>query len=178
MRIAFQPLSESEFEQLLRSDETYAYTTRGHGLSDINVFSTRRRLRHGHGFIRNLIANYGPKLIPMIKKYLFPATKSFATNIASDVLNGEKLKTSFKKRGRQAAKDLAVRVVSGKGIKRRRTQSRTKSVKRHKKSVARKPVEKNRKKRSFLGKKKKVIRKRRRQVSTKKRGVINKDIFS
>ena len=97
MRIPFHPLSESEFEQLLKSDEAYAYTTRGHGLSDINVFSTRRRrLQHGHGFFKNLIAKYGPKLIPLVKKYLFPATKRFASNIASDVLNGEKLKTSLK----------------------------------------------------------------------------------
>jgi len=142
MRIAFQPLNESEFEQLLRSDESYAYNSKGYGLSDINVFSTRKRLRHGDGFIRNLIANYGPKLIPMIKKYLFPATKSFARNIAADVLNGEKFKNSFKKLGKQAAKDLAVRVVSGKGIKRKRDQSRTKSDKRRKKSAARKPAKK------------------------------------
>ena len=143
MRIPFHPLSESEFEQLLKSDEAYAYTTRGHGLSDINVFSTRRRrLQHGHGFFKNLIAKYGPKLIPMVKKYLFPATKRFASNIASDVLNGEKLKTSLKKRGREAAKDLALHVMSGKGLKRKRTQSRTKSVKRRKRSVSRKPAKK------------------------------------
>merc|ERR1712074_7389 len=122
---------------------------------------------HGHGFFKNLIAKYGPKLIPLVKKYLFPATKRFASNIASDVLNGEKLKTSLKKRGRETAKDLALHVMSGKGLKRKRTKSRAKSVKRRKRSVSRKPAKK-RKKRKFSGKKKKFWGKKKKKKKKKK----------
>ena len=94
MRIPFHPLSESQFEQLLKSDESFAYNT-GQGLSDISVFSTKRKLRHGEGFIRNLLSTYGPKLIPLLKKYVLPATKNFAKNITADVIQGKSLKKSL-----------------------------------------------------------------------------------
>ena len=143
MRTPFQPLTESEFESLLKSEAAFAYTTRGHGLSDINVFTTRKR-RLGHGFFTNLVTKYGPKLIPLVKKYLFPATKRFASNVASDMLSGEKMKSSLKKRGKESAKNLALHVLSGKGVKKRkRAHSRAKSVKRRK--VSHKPVKKKRK---------------------------------
>ena len=143
MRTPFRPLTESEFESLLKSESAFAYTTRGHGLSDINVFTTRKR-RLGHGFFTNLVTKYGPKLIPLVKKYLFPATKRFASNVASDMLSGEKMKSSLKKRGKESAKNLALHVLSGKGVKKRkRARSRNVPVKRCK--MSRKPVKKKKK---------------------------------
>ena len=133
MRIAFRPLSESQFEQLLKADESFAYNT-GHGLSDISVFATKRRLRQGEGFIRNLLSTYGPKLIPLLKKYVLPATKNFAKNITTDVIQGKNLKNSLKERGKQSAKEVIRKVISGKGLKRKRM------VKKNRKKVSRKRI--------------------------------------
>ena len=147
MRTPFRPLTESEFETLLKSETAFAYTTRGHGLSDINVFTTRKR-RLGHGFFTNLVTKYGPKLIPLVKKYLFPATTRFASNVASDMISGEKMKSSMKKRGKESAKNLALHVLSGKGVKKRkRTPSRNAPAKRCKMSP--KPVKKRKIKKTY-----------------------------
>ena len=85
------------------------------------MFSTKRKLRHGEGFIRNLLSTYGTKLIPLLKKYVLPATKNFAKNLTVDVIKGKSLKKSLKKRGTQSAKEVALKVVSGRGVKRKRS---------------------------------------------------------
>ena len=90
-------------------------------MSDISFFSTKRKLRHGEGFIRNLLSTYGPKLIPLLKKYVLPATKNFAKNITADVIQGKSLKKSLKERGEQFAKEVTLKVVSGRGVKRKRS---------------------------------------------------------
>ena len=184
MRTTFHPLSESEFEKLLKTDEVYAYATKGYGLSDISVFSTRKNLRHGDGFISNLITRYGAKLVPMLKKYFVPATKSFAANVAADVMGGESLKTSVKRRGKQGARELVARVVSGRGATSRRPSSRRGVKRKRSQPIRRQPVKKRRKKtvtkrcgktvRGSTAKKRQPVRLRK----TKKRSIINKDIFS
>ena len=183
MRTPFRPLSESEFENLLKSESAFAYTTSGHGLSDINVFTTRKR-RVGQGFFTNMLTRYGPKLIPLVKKYLFPATTRFASNVASDMISGEKMKSSMKKRGKESAKNLALHVLSGKGVrKRKRTPSRNAPAKRCKMSP--KPVKKKNKKNVQKRFKKKKINKikknkprRQSGIVKKKRGINSNDIFS
>ena len=87
MRIVYKDLSESEFNSLLNREFDYNNRIRiGHGLSDIHIFQKNRR---GQGFIGDILSKLGSKVIPFIKELIFPATKSLAKNIASDIASGE-----------------------------------------------------------------------------------------
>ena len=87
-------------------------------MSDINVY--RRKTRQGEGIFGSIFGKLVPKILPILKNYIFPAAKSLGENVISDVIQGEKFKSSLKKRGLQSAGDMAGRIMRGRGMKRRR----------------------------------------------------------
>ena len=100
MRVPYTPLSEAQFLNILKhTDET---TIRGNGLSDINIFKRTqidRNLIHGDGFLSDIFSKLGPKIIPLLKNHVLPASKKFAKNVVGDILKGEKIKNLSKREG-------------------------------------------------------------------------------
>ena len=96
--------------------------TYGNGLNDINVFK-RYKLRNGsgqlnvgHSIFTNILAKYGPRIVPFLQKYLLPAAKQMGSNVASDVLSGKvSLKKSLKNRGKETIKHMGSKIISGDG---------------------------------------------------------------
>ena len=123
MRVEYVDLSESEFNALIRQESENTTRIRsGRGLSDINVY--RRKTRQGEGIFGSIFGKLVPKILPILKNYIFPAAKSLGENVISDVIKGEKFKSSLKKRGLQSAGDMASRIMRrGRGMKRRRKRS-------------------------------------------------------
>ena len=122
MRIPYRPLSEQQYVELLKNNPVIL--TSGSGLKEINIFRKRQRgqqLRHGNGFISNIITKYGPKLLPLLRKYIFPAVKQFGKDVVNDVVTSDTpLRKSIKKRGLQSLGNITKKVVTGRGITRRK----------------------------------------------------------
>lgn len=129
MRVPYRPLTEKQYLELIKSSPVILTT--GSGLKDINIFQKKQRgqnLNYGNGFVSSIIAKYGPKILPLLKKYLFPAAKEFGKDVLGDVVSGKSsLRKSLKKRGLQSLGNVAKKVVSGKGrggkvVKRKRAR--------------------------------------------------------
>ena len=119
MRIVFQDLTESQFNSLLNRESNLNNRIRiGHGLADIHIF---QRNRQGQGFIGDIFSKLGSKVIPFIKELIFPATKSLARNIASDIASGENFKKSLKRRSLETVAEVASKIMKGRGTKRGRS---------------------------------------------------------
>lgn len=168
MRVPYTPLTESQFIQLLKNENKHLRF--GNGLSDINIFKRRKLdpgLVYGEGFLGDLFSKLGPKILPLLRTYLLP----FAKNVTGDILKGEKIKNSLKKRGLQSMREIGSKIISGEGRKRKRKR-RINTIKK---------IKKGRKNKNKI---KKTKRKTIKMVSKKKKkrkchGLkCSKDIFS
>ena len=140
MRVKYQTLGEREFLELLK--DSRGLLTYGNGLNDINVFKRHKltkasgNLNVGHGIFANILAKYGPRIVPFIKKYLLPVAKQMGTNVASDVLSGKvSLKSSLKNRGKESIKHVGSKIIRGDGHyitrkKKRKISKRKKHIQR------------------------------------------------
>ena len=119
MKVPFQPLSEIEFNNFLKH---YHNTTvvRG-GLRDIDIFRSNRHIKSGAG-VFSLLAKIGRRAIPLISRYIKPTAKVFGQQVISDVLDGQNLKHSIKRRGKQGLTNIGKRLLSG-GKKRKYKKS-------------------------------------------------------
>ena len=170
MRVPYTPLTESQIIQLLKNENRHLRL--GNGLSDINIFKRSKLdpgLVYGEGFLGDLFSKLGPKILPLLKTYLLP----FAKNVTSDILKGEKIKKTLKKRGIQSVKEIASKIISGEGRKRKRTK-KVKSIKKIKNT--------RKNKKNHKQKTNKMISKKINKNKSKKRkcqGIkCSKDIFS
>ena len=159
MKIGFIPLTESEFNVLAKKQLSEGIVRTGSG-RNISIFKTYRKpsSRQG-GSLLSILASLGRKALPYLQKYVLPSITSFGKNVASDVINGNNFKKSFKKRGKDSLRELRTRVLSGRG--RRRTNTR--------RSIIRKYKKKNRSKTSL--KKTKMAGRR---IARKKRRVVRR----
>ena len=115
MRVPYHTLTASQFDECLKS---YPYLTRGAGIEDINIFR-KKNLQHGDG-LANILATYGPRLIPLLKKYLLPAAKEFGKGVALDLMDGNtSFRNSVKHHGKQSLKNVGKRIIQGDGRRRR-----------------------------------------------------------
>ena len=128
VKVALTPLSESEFIFLLNK-HNHANFLKGGSLSDIDIFRSRKKIQRGRG-IFSIISNLGRRALPFLSKYVLPIAKEFGKGLISDVLGGQTIKSSFKKRGRESVKSLGQRIISGKGKKRRMSKQKKPKIKR------------------------------------------------
>ena len=108
----FIPLTQSEFETLIKSQNRLLVSGQGH--SDISIFRRYRSTRRGQGVL-SFLAKYGRYALPFIKKFIIPSAKDFSKNVASDMIGGSSLKSSLKNRGKQSLKDIGKKILSGGG---------------------------------------------------------------
>ena len=111
MRVAYHPLDEKSFYDRLKYDN--GILSSGNGLGDITIFR-RQRLHRGSGAFTNIILKYGRRILPYLQKYLWPASKQFGKNVASDMILGNaSLKQSLRKHGKQSLADIGKKVMGG-----------------------------------------------------------------
>ena len=181
VKVALTPLSESEFIFLLNKHNHVNYL-RGGSLRDINIFRSRKRIQRGYG-IFSIIANLGRRALPYLSKYVFPIAKEIGKGVITDMIDGQSLKSSFKKRGKDGLKTLGERIVSGKGKKRKnKIKMRKKKKSRSKRGSGNKKLKiRKRKKQVKSGKGKKQKVRKKKIVKKKKRRSCHSymtDIFS
>ena len=120
MRVPVPILDEKELTRLLKENPVLL-TSAGHGLHDINIFRRRKRVSQGDGFLANVLAKYGPRIFPFLKRYILPAAKQMGSDVLSDMSSGRStLKKSLKKRGLQSLGNVTRKVMTGEGRRRRR----------------------------------------------------------
>ena len=113
--IPVTPLGEREFDSLVRQN-----LVAGEGYNDISIFRTYRQpIIRGNGIL-SLISKYGRKALPFIRNFIFPSAKEFAKNVATDVIEGNSLKSSVRKRGESSLKQIGKRILGGSGKTRKR----------------------------------------------------------
>ena len=172
VKVALTPLSESEFISLLNKHNHVNYL-RGGSLKDINIFRSRKKVQRGNG-IFSIISNLGRRALPYVSKYLLPVAKDFGKAVITDVLGGQTLKSSLKKRGKEGIKSIGKQIIGGKGkkranksrirkrkkmkIKRGTGKKKSKSNKRKKKQVKKGKGKKQKPRKNKLVKKKKKRR--------------------
>ena len=164
-RSEFKELSEQEFAQILKNQAVY--NLRGGGLNDINIFRTQKRYLRGSGIL-STFANLSRMLMPALRRYVLPAVGSLASGIIKDVSAGKEFKESLKYRGKKNLKKMGSKILSGKGMKRKRSalssrvKQKLKNRKTNRKSTNKKHgygLKKN-KTRKTRSKKKKCVKKR------------------
>merc|ERR1711917_147509 len=168
-RSQFKELSAHEFAQIVKNRDVYKL--RGGGLDDINIFRSKKRYIQGSGLLSSF-ANLSKFLLPAIKRYVLPAAGNFASGVVKDVSAGRNFKESIKQHGKNFFKKMGSKILSGRGLKRKRDS--VSSV--VKKAKSRKEPATNKKQGRGL---KKKIRKSRpkNKESNKKKGRYH-DIFS
>ena len=120
MRVPAPILDEKELTRLLKENPVLL-TSAGHGLHDINIFRRRKRVSQGDGFLANVLAKYGPRIFPFLKRYILPAAKQMGSDVLSDMSSGRStLRKSLKKRGLQSLGNVTRKVMTGEGARRRR----------------------------------------------------------
>ena len=117
-RSELKELSEQEFAQIGRNQAIYKL--RGGGLDDINIFRTKKRYLQGSGLLSSF-ANLSKFLLPAIRRYVLPAAGSFASGVVKDVSAGKNFKESVKHRGKKNLKKMGSKILSGRGLKRKRS---------------------------------------------------------
>merc|ERR1711889_36180 len=117
-RSQFKELSEQEFAQIVRNQAVYKL--RGGGLGDINIFRTKKRYLQGSGLL-STFANLSKLLLPTIRRYVLPAAGSFASGVVKDVSAGKNFKESIKHRGIFFFFKMGSKILSGRGLKRKRS---------------------------------------------------------
>ena len=190
----FSPLGEKEFLDLVKLQNQLGILQGGGIRKNINIFKAYKSNQHG-GSLFSILANLGKRALPFLSNYIFPSAKNFAKNLMSDVMSGENLKKSFKKRGSQGLREVGDKILSGSGrrrnIKRRRKQLKTSKMKKsvfgrgkRRKSVKKK-IPKKLKKKLNKGGRKKLPRKNKKCRKVYKRSFKRKpcktkthDIFS
>ena len=182
VKVALTPLSESEFIFLLNK-HNHANYLKGGSLSDINIFRSRKKIQRGRG-IFSIISNLGRRALPFLSKYILPVAKEFGKGVITDVLGGENLKSSFKKRGRQSAKSLGERIISGKGKKRKMSKKKRQKKVKKKRGAGKKKAKTRKQVKSGNGKRRKYKKRKLRKgkvLKKKKRRSCHSymtDIFS
>ena len=136
MRVPYAPLNEKEFLAQLNQD-IGDIVALGDGLGDINIFR-RHRLSKGSGAFSNLLLRYGKRILPYLKKILWPAAKEFGQDVIGDVTSGDAIKTSLKKRGRQALAKVGKKILTGKGKSRKSLKRKCKKQKTTRRAAIRK----------------------------------------
>ena len=128
-RVLFYPPSEDEFSSLLGQ----IYYSSGSGLDNIRIakFSAPTRLhQRGGGFFSSL-ANLAKTAAPFLYRTIAPSALKFTQDVIQDVSSGQSgLKGALKKRGIQALKGVATKLMKG-GRKKRQRRSIKKRVKKN-----------------------------------------------
>ena len=160
-RSELKELSEQEFAQIVRNQAVYKL--RGGGLDDINIFRTKKRYLQGSGLLSSF-ANLSKLLLPAIRRYVLPAAGSFASGVVKDVSAGKNFKESVKHRGKFFLKKMGSKILSGRGLKRKRSSvsSGVKKAKNRKKPASNKKQGQGLKKKVRKTKPKKKANKKRR----------------
>ena len=168
-RSELKELSEQEFAQIVRNQAVYKL--RGGGLDDINIFRTKKRYLQGSGLLSSF-ANLSKLLLPVIRRYVLPAAGSFASGVVKDVSAGRNFKESIKQHGKKKLKKMGSKILSGRGLKRKRgsVSSVVKKAKNRKK-----PTTTNKKQGRGLKKKVRKTRPKNKKANKKRR---YHDIFS
>ena len=151
VKIGLRSLTESEFLSLLKH-QNENISVKG-GYRDIDIFKSQRRIRSG-GSIFSFLGNIGRKALPFISKYILPSVKELGKGVVTDVIKGENIKHSIKKRGKQSLKRLGARVLSGKG-KRTQFRNRKKLLKMNRSKIKKGGYKKKRRLKTKFKKKRK-----------------------
>ena len=168
-RSQFKELSAHEFAQIVKNQDVYKL--RGGGLDDINIFRSKKRYIQGSGLLSSF-ANLSKFLLPAIKRYVLPAAGNFASGVVKDVSAGRNFKESIKQHGKFFFKKMGSKILSGRGLKRKRgsVSSVVKKAKNRKK-----PTTTNKKQGRGLKKKVRKSRPKNKKANKKRR---YHDIFS
>merc|ERR1711915_931073 len=113
-------------------------------------------------------------LPPAIKRHVLPAAANFASGVVQDVSAGRNFKESIKQRGKKNLKEMGSKILSGRGLKRKRgsVSSVVKRAKRRKEPAA------NKKQGRGLKKKVRKSRPKIKKSNKKKKEGRYHDIFS
>ena len=169
--LPYLPLSQNEFESIIRQQNRLLVSGDGH----INIFRRYRPAKRGNG-VFSFLSKYGRYALPFLKKFILPSAKDFSKNVVTDMIAGNSLKATLKKRGKESLKDVGNRILSGAGRKRRQKPS-LKRMKRRKSKIGK--GHKNRVKkivRRKTTKKKKIIKKSSRKKIRKRK--LNSSIMN
>lgn len=169
--LPYLPLSQNEFESIIRQQNRLLVSGDGH----INIFRRYRPAKRGNG-VFSFLSKYGRYALPFLKKFILPSAKDFSKNVVTDMIAGNSLKATLKKRGKESLKDVGNRILSGAGRKRRQKPS-LKRMKRRKSKIGK--GHKNRVKkivRRKTTKKKKIIKKTSRKKIRKRK--LNSSIMN
>merc|ERR1712081_116339 len=85
-----------------------------------NIFRTKKRYLQGSGLLSSF-ANLSKFLLPAIRRYVLPAAGSFASGVVKDMSAGKNFKESIKQRGNFFFKKMGSKILSGRGLKRKRS---------------------------------------------------------
>ena len=147
VKIALKSLSEQEFIDILNNQ--FNALLKGGSLDDIDVFRVFKHSLRGSGFL-DILSSIGKFVLPAVKKYIVPVASEFAHGVIDDLSQGKNFKYTMKTRGKKGLKKIGSKILHGKGIHRRRKQSKR----------LRKPPKNYKKKRCVGGTKRKTHRKK------------------
>ena len=120
MRVPFSLMDEKAFLESLKHDVGDVVSAGGGGFGDVTIFR-KHRVNRGSGAFSNIILKYGKKVLPYLKRYLWPEVKKFGIDVVGDMAAGDTtLKKNLKKRGKQGLANLGKRILSGQGRYRRK----------------------------------------------------------
>ena len=113
-RSSFVPPMSEEFRTIFENPEALLKLVRGGSLSDIGVYNSYDHYRRGAGLF-SFLGNIGKRLIPFVSRLVKPALLDFGSSVI-DMREGKtNLKSSMKRRGIEAMKQVGARAMTGGG---------------------------------------------------------------
>ena len=113
VRIAFVPLSEREFDVLIRNSHHLPKLSGG-SLNSISIYKSKFPYKRGGG-IFSFLSKLGQTAFPIIKKYVMPSVKDFGREIIGDIASGINIKKSLKSRAIKNLGKVGRRIINGGG---------------------------------------------------------------
>jgi len=118
-RSSFVPPTSEEFRTIFENPEALLKLVRGGSLSDIGVYNSYDHYRRGAGLF-SFLGNIGKRLIPFVSRLVKPALLDFGSGVIDDMREGKtNLKSSMKRRGIDAIKQVGARAMRGGGAGRK-----------------------------------------------------------
>ena len=111
VRIAFVPLSEREFDVLIRNSHHLPKLSGG-SLNSISIYKSKFPYKRGGG-IFSFLSKLGQTAFPIIKKYIMPSVGEFGNEVIGDIASGINIRKSLKSRGINNLKQVGNKILGG-----------------------------------------------------------------
>lgn len=127
MRVAFTPLTTSEYDVLFKKYQQYSKQYKGGSTGDINPFVSDVYYQRGSSAF-SIISRMVRRSIPFLRKFILPAVSEMGNGVMDDITQGNEMKKSLKQHGVKALKRIGKRILTG--GKRKNKQKQVKRKKR------------------------------------------------